>query len=157
MSPFTIAVPATTANLGPGFDCLGAALNLYNHFTFSILPDSEPDFLITVTGTEADHAVPLRDRVSRDETNLLYQSFLKFYQHLGQIIVKANSILYVNEGLLHINNREIINCSTENYVLNRLANCCRAEQTTQLRIGIIPRCGKNNGKMKRKNEKKNAF
>jgi len=77
MSPITIAVPATTANLGPGFDCLGAALNLYNHFTFSILPDSEPDFLITVTGTEAD-------RVSRDETNLLYQSFLKFYQHLGQ-------------------------------------------------------------------------
>ena len=77
MSPITIAVPATTANLGPGFDCLGAALNLYNHFTFSILPDSEPNFLITVTGTEAD-------RVSRDETNLLYQSFLKFYQHLGQ-------------------------------------------------------------------------
>ena len=77
MSPITIAVPATTANLGPGFDCLGAALNLYNHFTFSILPDSEADFLITVTGTEAD-------RVSRDETNLLYQSFLKFYQHLGQ-------------------------------------------------------------------------
>ncbi len=77
MFPLTITVPATTANLGPGFDCLGAALNLYNHFTFSILSDSEANFLITVTGTEAD-------RVSRDETNLLYQSFLKFYQHLGQ-------------------------------------------------------------------------
>ena len=25
-----IKVPATTANIGPGFDCLGMALNLYN-------------------------------------------------------------------------------------------------------------------------------
>ncbi|MEB3312418.1 MAG: homoserine kinase [Snowella sp.] len=77
MSPITVAVPATTANLGPGFDCLGAALSLYNHFTFTIQPDLEADFLITVTGAE-------RDRVSRDDSNLLYQSFLKFYQHLGQ-------------------------------------------------------------------------
>lgn len=29
-----IKCPATTANLGPGFDCLGMALNLYNEFTF---------------------------------------------------------------------------------------------------------------------------
>ena len=26
----TIRVPATTANLGPGFDCLGMALSLWN-------------------------------------------------------------------------------------------------------------------------------
>lgn len=29
-----IRVPATTANLGPGFDCLGAALSLYARFSF---------------------------------------------------------------------------------------------------------------------------
>jgi homoserine kinase len=28
-----VTVPATTANLGPGFDCLGLALGLYNHVT----------------------------------------------------------------------------------------------------------------------------
>ena len=27
---FRITVPATSANLGPGFDCLGMALQLYN-------------------------------------------------------------------------------------------------------------------------------
>ena len=27
-----VTVPSTTANLGPGFDCLGAALDLYNEF-----------------------------------------------------------------------------------------------------------------------------
>ena len=29
-----IKVPASTSNLGPGFDCLGLALQLYNHFSF---------------------------------------------------------------------------------------------------------------------------
>jgi homoserine kinase len=29
----TVRVPATCANLGPGFDCLGLALDLYNHLT----------------------------------------------------------------------------------------------------------------------------
>ena len=28
-----IKVPATSANLGPGFDCLGIALDLYDTFT----------------------------------------------------------------------------------------------------------------------------
>lgn len=27
-----IIVPATSANIGPGFDCLGIALNIYNKF-----------------------------------------------------------------------------------------------------------------------------
>lgn len=29
----TVRVPATSANLGPGFDCLGVALDCYNHVT----------------------------------------------------------------------------------------------------------------------------
>lgn len=31
-----VLVPATTANLGPGFDCLGMALDLYNTFQFEL-------------------------------------------------------------------------------------------------------------------------
>jgi len=31
----TVRVPASTSNLGPGFDCLGAALSLYNNVTVS--------------------------------------------------------------------------------------------------------------------------
>ncbi len=34
-----VRVPATSANLGPGFDCMGLALNLWNHFTVEELPD----------------------------------------------------------------------------------------------------------------------
>ncbi len=36
----TIQIPATTANLGPGFDCLGVALALYNRVTVERSNDS---------------------------------------------------------------------------------------------------------------------
>ena len=36
-----VRVPATTANIGPGFDCLGAALTLYNEFSFTPAPALE--------------------------------------------------------------------------------------------------------------------
>ena len=35
MNEVTIRVPATTANLGPGYDCLGIALQIYNRVTVS--------------------------------------------------------------------------------------------------------------------------
>lgn len=41
-----VQVPATTANLGCGFDILGLALRLYNVFTFTITP--EPGWRVTV-------------------------------------------------------------------------------------------------------------
>lgn len=38
MGSITVRVPATSANCGPGFDCLGLALTLYNTFKFT--PDA---------------------------------------------------------------------------------------------------------------------
>jgi homoserine kinase len=35
----TVRVPATTSNLGPGFDCLGIALRLYNYIAIAPAPD----------------------------------------------------------------------------------------------------------------------
>lgn len=77
MSGVTIRVPGTTANLGPGFDCLGAALTLYNQFRFAPLETDEVKLNIAVTGSEAD-------RVVTDDSNLSYQAFVKLYEHLGQ-------------------------------------------------------------------------
>ena len=37
----TITVPASSANLGPGFDCLGLALDLYAYFDVDISPDND--------------------------------------------------------------------------------------------------------------------
>jgi len=39
----TIQVPATTANLGPGFDCLGIALTVYNRVTVERIDDGQPE------------------------------------------------------------------------------------------------------------------
>jgi homoserine kinase len=66
-----VRVPATTANLGAGFDCIGAALSLYNQFKFS----PATTFMIEATGAESD-------RVDRGSSNLAYQAFTKLFEHL---------------------------------------------------------------------------
>jgi homoserine kinase len=76
-STVTVTVPATTANLGPGFDCLGAALTLYNQFTFSRLPAGSDRVVMKVSGAEAD-------QVSTDSNNLVYQAFTRLFQQLNQ-------------------------------------------------------------------------
>ncbi|MGF1480849.1 MAG: homoserine kinase [Cyanophyceae cyanobacterium] len=76
VTSFTVRVPATTANLGSGFDCIGAALTLYNHFTFTAV-QADSHCIITVQGTEAG-------KVSTNKRNLLYRAFTKFYQYVGQ-------------------------------------------------------------------------
>lgn len=42
----TVKVPATTANIGPGFDIIGMALNLYNEFIFTNSEDIQKNNLI---------------------------------------------------------------------------------------------------------------
>lgn len=71
-----VTVPATTANLGPGFDCLGAALGLYNRFTFRAV-GAAGDLAIVALGQGYE-------RVTTDATNLVYQAFVRFYETLGQ-------------------------------------------------------------------------
>ena len=74
-SSVTVTVPATTANLGAGFDCIGAALTLHNHFKFQMV-DGETQ--IFVTGSEAARV----DTIYKD--NLLYCAYVKLYEHLGK-------------------------------------------------------------------------
>ena len=53
MKRVTIRVPATTANLGPGFDAFGCALNLYTDVTFE-----ETDFGLEITGCDEEFTGP---------------------------------------------------------------------------------------------------
>ncbi|MDY6804262.1 MAG: homoserine kinase [Cyanobacteriota bacterium] len=75
----TVKVPATTANLGPGFDCIGAALSLYNKFAFSPLTNDSAAVKIAATGKESG-------RVTTDESNLAYQAFAKLYAQIGKTV-----------------------------------------------------------------------
>ncbi len=78
MSRFTVSVPATTANIGPGFDCLGAALDLYNRVTFTRL-ETPQSIEITLTGRDAE-------KISPGPDNLLYQAIADFYKYINQPI-----------------------------------------------------------------------
>lgn len=61
-----VRVPASSANLGPGFDTLALALGLYLECT---LRPSDQGFIVRVSGD--DPAIP------PDETNLTWRSFLR--------------------------------------------------------------------------------
>lgn len=58
-----VKVPASTANLGPGFDTIGMALNLYTWIEVGI---AEEETTITLLGDQMNG-------VSTDKTNLVYQ------------------------------------------------------------------------------------
>ena len=69
----TVRVPATTANLGPGFDCLGLALDIYNTVSIS----SSPVFQIDVTG-EGAGVLP------RDAQNIAYKAVQALADEAGR-------------------------------------------------------------------------
>lgn len=65
----TVKVPATTSNLGPGFDCLGMTLDLWN--TFHAKLGSE-DF--TITGDDGKDFTKGKDNLVHQAASILYKS-----------------------------------------------------------------------------------
>lgn len=66
-----LQVPATSANIGPGFDSLGLALRLYNRVW---MEESDGIFISTTDGS----------RVPEDETNLIYKSAKLLFDICGK-------------------------------------------------------------------------
>jgi len=70
----TVRIPATTANLGPGFDCLGLALTLYNRVEMDRLPSG---LSIEIEG-EGAASLP------KGTSNLVYRSTNALFDRIGQ-------------------------------------------------------------------------
>ncbi|UYO98273.1 homoserine kinase [Microbacterium sp. M28] len=70
MASIVVRVPATSANLGPGFDTLGLALSVYDELVVTPLDEDRLD--IEVSGTGADE-------IARDESNLVYRSIVHVF------------------------------------------------------------------------------
>ena len=68
-----IQIPATSANMGPGFDSIGVAVQLYNH----IWVEEQTDGLTIEVRRKQELEVPT------DETNLIYQTMKFFYEKKG--------------------------------------------------------------------------
>lgn len=73
-SPVTVRVPATSANLGPGFDTLGLALDLYD----------EIEVEATASGLHIDVTGPGQGEVPLDETHLVVRSMQAAFDLLGE-------------------------------------------------------------------------
>src|SRR5215204_2043767 len=70
---FTIKVPATSANLGPGFDSLGLALDLWNESIFELADD----FSVHIEGQG-------EGKLARGRDNMIVRVAQKFAESVGK-------------------------------------------------------------------------
>lgn len=71
-----VTVPATSANLGPGFDSLGMALSHYDEYSLETI-DKGLEIHIKGEGSES---------AAKDESNLIYKSIKLVFDSLGEKI-----------------------------------------------------------------------
>jgi homoserine kinase len=69
----TIRIPATSANLGPGFDCLGLALDLWNEAVITLAIE----YSVQVNGEG-------REKLSLGENNLIVRTAQQFAERVGK-------------------------------------------------------------------------
>jgi homoserine kinase len=93
-TPIQVQVPATSANLGPGFDCLGLALALHDRYVAQVT--DEPGLDMDIVGEGAD-------TVRRDEKNLLVKSMNLGFEFMGGkprgLSVRALNVIPHGRGL----------------------------------------------------------
>lgn len=65
---FEVCLPASTSNLGPGFDCFGLALKLYLTVRCSVATKAKEPCRVRTTGAKEDRALP------RNASNLIYRA-----------------------------------------------------------------------------------
>lgn len=65
----TVRVPATSANLGPGFDCLALSLDLWNETSFRLEGEN---ISVEIEGEG-------QQQLAGDESNLILRAFFHFY------------------------------------------------------------------------------
>ena len=90
----TVRIPATTANLGPGFDCLGLALDLWNQAVFSI---TKGGLDIAILGEG-------QDILPRGRENQIARAFYAFFEARrlpapAGLCIRCNNQIPLGSGL----------------------------------------------------------
>ena len=77
----TVKIPATTANLGPGFDCFGMALPIYNEITVeeTVMPGSGVEINIISENYKTDY----EHAKTNDDVYNLYLRFLMVTDYIS--------------------------------------------------------------------------
>ena len=74
LNTVTVRAPATSANLGPGFDCIGMALDIWNELTLT-----RGEFSVSAVGEGAD-------LVPRDSSNLVVTGVEAVFKYIGELV-----------------------------------------------------------------------
>ena len=99
----TVKVPATSANLGPGFDCLGLALPIYNTITIeeTVLPGTGVEINLMSEDEVLDEII--FDNVPKDENSIIYKAVQMLYNSIGQepseLRINVQSQIPITRGL----------------------------------------------------------
>lgn len=80
----SVKVPATTANFGSGFDCMGMALPIYNIITIeeTVLPGTGIEINV-ISETDDDDELAI-EHIPKDENNIIYKAVELLYNSIGQ-------------------------------------------------------------------------
>lgn len=99
----TVKVPATSANLGPGFDCLGIALPIYNTITIeeTVLPGTGIEINLMSENAVLDEMI--FDNIPKDENSIIYKAVEMLYNSIGQepseLKINVQSQIPITRGL----------------------------------------------------------
>jgi homoserine kinase len=85
-----VRVPASTSNLGPGFDCFGLALKLYLTVSATPVADTSEPCRVTTTGAKENEVLP------RNAVNLIYRA-MSFAAHRGGVALPCVELNVHNE------------------------------------------------------------
>ncbi len=98
-----VKVPATSANIGPGFDCLGLALPIYNTITIeeTVLPGTGVEINLISENDTIDDII--FDNVPKDENSIVYKAVEMLYNSIGQepseLRINIQSQIPITRGL----------------------------------------------------------
>jgi homoserine kinase len=99
----SVKVPATSANLGPGFDCMGLALPIYNIVTIeeTVLPGTGVEINV-ISDSDAVDPTSL-EHIPLDENSIVYKAVELLYNSIGQtpseLKITIHSSIPVTRGL----------------------------------------------------------
>lgn len=93
----TVSVPASSANLGPGFDTLGLALSLYSQIKFTLLRSNDAAIPLISFGNSNSHLL------TTDQNNLAYRILSELWaddkEKLSRIRLEITTDIPLARGL----------------------------------------------------------
>lgn len=122
----TVKVPATTANFGSGFDCIGMALPIYNTITIeeTVLPGTGIE-IVLLSDSEEDNVLAL-EHIPTDENHIVYKAVEILYNSIGQtpseLKISIKSDIPIAKGLGSSASIIIGGLMAANELLNRPAD-----------------------------------